>query len=163
MFLPPFPEALQPRRQSECRHARSRQEQALRVAAQGAAILDSSCAWRPSVCIGRGGGMAPAEQRNAPWLAVTPLPTRFSKEAEKNALSRGLFAQLIDIYRKSTGRTDVGEARASPKGARPRLTHEARNIFNGAHSTLNRNKAFKRRRRKPRWVFCSRVPFWDGN
>jgi len=36
-------------------------------------------------------------------------------------------------------------------------------IFLCALSMLNRNKAFKRRRRKPRWVFCSREPFWDGS
>jgi hypothetical protein len=33
-----------------------------------------------TVCIGRGEGMAPAKQRNDPYC-VTPLPTRFSKEA----------------------------------------------------------------------------------
>jgi hypothetical protein len=43
--------------------ARSRQEQALRVAAQRAAILHSSCARLRDVYIGRDGGMAPAEQK----------------------------------------------------------------------------------------------------
>jgi len=38
-----------------------------------------------------------------------------------------------------------------------------RRLFAAALSMLNRNKAFKRRRRKPRWVFCSREPFWDGS
>ena len=36
-----------------------------------------------TVCIGRGGGMAPAKQRNAAY-SLTPLPTRFLKEAPKN-------------------------------------------------------------------------------
>jgi hypothetical protein len=36
-------------------------------------------------------------------------------------------------------------------------------FFSCAPSTLNRNNVFKRRRRTPRWVFCSRAPFWDGS
>ena len=32
-----------------------------------------------------------------------------------------------------------------------------------AHSTLNCNEAFRRQRRRPRWEFCSRAPFWDGS
>jgi hypothetical protein len=51
------------------------------MAAEKAAILDRSSAWRPTVCIGRGGGMAPAEQRNAAY-SLTPLPTRLLKEAD---------------------------------------------------------------------------------
>jgi hypothetical protein len=44
-----------------------------------------------------------------------------------------------------------------------RLFFHFANLYDGAPSTLKRNKAFKRRRRKPRLVFCSREPFWDGS
>src|SRR5208337_2319251 len=65
-------------------------------AAMLAAVKNKPCGWplfeQPfltaparggaTVCIGRGGGMAPAKQRNAAY-SLTPLPTRFLKEAVK--------------------------------------------------------------------------------
>src|SRR5208337_940649 len=68
-------------------------------AAMLAAVKNKPCGWplfeQPfltaparggaTVCIGRGGGMAPAKQRNAAY-SLTPLPTRFLKEANKSPL-----------------------------------------------------------------------------
>ncbi len=108
---------MQPRRPSECSHARSRQEQALRAAAPRAAFLDGSCAWQPIVRIGRGGGMAPAKQRNALWLRHAATHSFFergdifSSERLEEATPEGHAATFMSLTFSRKRRNSGGGVR----------------------------------------------------
>jgi hypothetical protein len=84
-----------------------------------------------TVCIGRGGGMAPAKQRNAAY-SLTPLPTRFLKEAQRICLIEGkqYFSNRVTCLQVCVS---IGNFRDGEKTQRiffdPALFHESFNFI----------------------------------